>query len=195
MPLILTIDINPKSCFIPQLYITKFCLDSTSYSHLYVRGCSPEHFPPLLTLSRPLRTTLLRACFAARLTPRRGRSPFSRPFARFSPLFPLRSSRLSPRLALCFSGRCAQHCSLQLASSPSHVGCSPDHFPLARLPLRRRCSRVLFASFIRALGSLLLSLRSALLCSAHAFALLVPRLLPLLSLSSLSRLDTPHHID
>ena len=44
--------------------------------------------------------------------------------------------------------------------------CSPDHFPLARLPrlaayIRRRCSRVLFASFIRALGSFALaSLRS-----------------------------------
>ena len=74
----------------------------------------------------------------------RGRSIVSR-------LSPLRSSRLSPRLALCFSGRCAQHCSRPLASSPSHVGCSPDHFPLARLPrlaayIRRRCSRVRFAS-------------------------------------------------
>ena len=60
-------------------------------------------------------------------------------------------------------------------------GCSPEHFSLAHLPrlaayLSRRLSRVHFVrSFLTRLSLASLSFRSALLCSAHAFALLVPR--------------------
>ena len=150
-----------------------------------MRGCSPELFPPVLTLSlslsRPLRTALLRACCAARLTRRRGRSPSLRSFARFSRFVP--PSLLSPRHALCFSGRCAQHCSRPLASSPSHIGCSPEHFPLARSRcLARACLACSLRSFARFGFRLSLASQcSALLCYARASALFVPRLLPLLS--------------
>ena len=187
------------------------------HASVSVDGCSPDHSPLLVSFSRPLRTALLRACSQPHVFLLLSAADLLAPLV-------LLASRISLLLSSPFAShrsfssrplRTSLHAALGLSPHASPVGgCSPDHFPLARLPrlaayIRRRCSRVLFASFIRALGSLALaSLSSALLCSRlcssraslsslllsclafslfspraspSASSLLVPRLQPLLS--------------
>ena len=152
----------------------------------------------LVFLFWPLRTALLRAC-----------SPqvFLLLSAAYllAPLIPL-----APRISLFFSfpfAAAAAHITSPLAPRVSRLSpaCSPEHFPLARLPrlaayLRRPALRVLFVrSFAHFFTRLSLSLRYAQLCFARsarfcsssclAFCLFSPRASPLFS----SRLDTPHH--
>ena len=155
-----------------------------------VGGCSTDHSPPLVSFSRPLRTALLRACSQPHVL-------LLLAAAHLFVSLVLLASRISPLLV---SFRISL---LSLLAAAAHItsrrswplvspveGCSPEHFSLAHLPrlaayLRRRCSRVRFvrsfAHWALSLALASLSLRSALLCSAHAFALLVPRLQPLLS--------------
>ena len=153
-----------------------------------MRGCSPEHFPSFDSLSAAAHRTA--PCLLRRTSSSSSR-PFTFAAARSSFASLLYARRVS-RLALFFSGRCAQHCSRQLAVS-SLVGCSLEHFPLTHLPLlaayiRRRFSRVRsFARFCTRLSHLLsLSLHYSQLCSASLALLLcivsalVPRLQPLL---------------
>ena len=133
------------------------------------------------SLSRPLRTAHLRDCCAARLPPRRGRSPSSPPLARFSrfSLTPPASFLASPlsasaplRTALLAAARLLLSASslLRLFTRAFHS----RSFATPRSLFKEACLACSFCSFFLALGSLLLSLsfalslRSALLCFAFA---------------------------
>ena len=156
--------------------------------------------------SRPLRTALLRACsrHAFLLLSADDLAPRVLLASRIS----LSCRLLSHRLTLSPRGRCAHHfsrCSASrlspLASRRLFARAFPTRsFSTPRCLYKEACLACSLCTFVRALHSLSLSLRSALLRSASlvlllsclafslSLSLFVPR--PLLS----SRLDTPHHL-
>ena len=167
-----------------------------------VSGCSPDHSPPLVSFSRPLRTALLRACSQPHVFLLLAAAHLLAPLV-------LLASRISLLLSFPFASlRSLSSRPLRtslLARSASRLS-SWGLFTRAFLTRSFATPRSLFKeallacsirSFVRALHSLSLSLRSALLRSTSlalllsclAFSLSLFVFGPLLS----SRLDTPHH--
>ena len=151
-----------------------------------VGGCSRDHFP--FTLSPRGR------CARLSSLPSRARtSSFSVPQPTYSRLsfFSPRAFRfsfrlLSHRLALSIRGRCAHHFSRRSVSLSSRLrrlftrAFPTRSFPTSRCLYKEACLACSLRSFAHsalslALVSLSLRSRFAQLCSAHGFALLVPR--------------------